>query len=88
MAGELNSVPLPPVQTDNAQLSSAGKFFVKKIRLDGNTVFSEKDFEEILSPYQNRNITSEELQEIRNTITQFYISKGYVNSGCYHTEYH
>jgi len=83
MAGELNSVPLPPVQTDNAQLSSAGKFFVKKIRLDGNTVFSEKDFEEILSPYQNRNITSEELQEIRNTITQFYISKGYVNSGAF-----
>lgn len=72
---------LPPVKTDETQLSSVSKMYVQKFRLEGMTVFSEKEIEPILLPYQNREITAEELQEVRNNLTKFYISNGYVNSG-------
>lgn len=72
---------LPPVNTDDTQLSSVGKVFVKKFNLEGNTVFTEKDFAPILSKYEQREITAEELQEMKNDITRFYIDRGYINSG-------
>jgi len=72
---------LPPVSGDDTQLSSLGKVFVRKFRLEGNTAFSEKDFAPILSPFENREITAEELQEVKNKITRFYIDNGYITSG-------
>jgi hemolysin activation/secretion protein len=72
---------LPPVKSDDTQLSSAAKVFVKKFRTEGNTVFSEKDLAPILSLYENREITAEELQEVKNKTTRFYIDNGYVTSG-------
>jgi len=72
---------LPPIKTDDTQLSSVAKVFVKKFRTEGNTVFSEKDLAPILSLYENREITAEELQEVKNKTTRFYIDNGYVTSG-------
>jgi len=74
---------LPPLEEEKAsQLSEMSEVFIKKIRITGNTVFLRKDLDLILKPYENRNLKSEELHEIKNKLTLFYISKGYVNSGC------
>jgi len=73
---------LPELNEDTEKrLSTAASVYVKKFILDGNHVFSEKDLSFILSPFENRRISSEELHEVKNKISLFYYSKGYVNSG-------
>ncbi len=72
---------LPPLQEDETQLSSVGKVYVNKFRLEGNTVFSNEELGQLLAPYENREITAEEMQEAKNRVTRFYIDNGYVNSG-------
>jgi len=72
---------LPPVETDESQLSSVAKMLVKKFKLEGNTVFTDEQLSPILKNYEEREITAEELQEVKNSLTRFYIANGYVNSG-------
>lgn len=55
--------------------------FVNKFILTGNTVFSEDDISAITSPYENKKITFEELQALRQELTLLYINNGYINSG-------
>lgn len=72
---------ISPMPVEMIQLSSVDKVFVSTFRLDGNTVFSDADFDPLLAPFTNREITPEQLQEVRNIITQHYVKNGYVNSG-------
>jgi len=44
-------------------------------------VFSNTRITQILSPYENRVITAEELQNAASEITMLYIKNGYINSG-------
>ena len=62
-------------------LSALPSVFIKKIQLTGNTVFSNEDLGSITSRYENRTISAEELQELRQQLTKYYIKKGYINSG-------
>ncbi|MCP4688332.1 MAG: ShlB/FhaC/HecB family hemolysin secretion/activation protein [Desulfobacterales bacterium] len=72
---------LPPVGEDGAHLSTRGMVFVSRFQLEGNTVFSDEMLAPILAPYENREITAEELQEVKSDLTRYYIANGYVNSG-------
>jgi hemolysin activation/secretion protein len=73
---------LPKLKEDTEQrLSSAASVYVNKFILEGNSVFSDDELDFIVSPYQEREISSEELHEVKNKISLFYYSKGYVNSG-------
>jgi hemolysin activation/secretion protein len=73
---------LPKLKEDTEQrLSSAASVYVNKFILEGNSVFSDDELGFIVSPYQEREISSEELHEVKNKISLFYYSKGYVNSG-------
>jgi hemolysin activation/secretion protein len=51
------------------QLSTMPKVFVRQIKLEGNTVFLNGELSEILVPFENRFITSEELQDLRRKLT-------------------
>ncbi|QTA83624.1 hemolysin activator HlyB C-terminal domain-containing [Desulfonema limicola] len=66
---------------DNTKLSSMDKIFIQKIRLNGNTVFSNKELSPLIKDYENKEVSAEELQELREALTQYYIVNGYVNSG-------
>ena len=66
---------------ESNRLSSLQKVFVKKITIKGSTVFSAEELAGITSPYENREITFEELETLRQTLTLFYINKGYISSG-------
>jgi len=73
---------LPPVKDDNSSLSSAAQVYVKRFKLVGNTIFTEKHLrKEVLKQYEGKKITSEQLQEAKHKITNYYISQGYINSG-------
>lgn len=72
---------LPQIEADESRLSAVGKIYVRQFKLEGNTVFSDAELSGVLEPYQNRNITAEELQEAKNKLSLYYYNKGYVNSG-------
>ncbi|MCP4692571.1 MAG: ShlB/FhaC/HecB family hemolysin secretion/activation protein [Desulfobacterales bacterium] len=72
---------LPGVQERGTSLSSLGEVFVGGFQLEGNTVFSDEELAPILEPYENRVITAEELQEVKDELSRYYITNGYVNSG-------
>ncbi|GAB1543233.1 ShlB/FhaC/HecB family hemolysin secretion/activation protein [Scytonema sp. NUACC21] len=56
---------------------------VQKFQITGSTVFSEKEFAELLKEYTNRPITLAELFQARAAVTELYVRKGYITSGAY-----
>ena len=54
---------------------------VRKFRISGNTVFPDGELEKIAAPFENREISNTELEELRQRLTAHYVSKGYINSG-------
>ena len=55
--------------------------FVRKILVLGNSVFTSGELSEITAPYENRSLTSEDLESLRRALTLHYINAGYINSG-------
>ena len=68
-------------QTQNIQLSLQEKIKVSKINLQGNVSLSTKELLPLTAPYENKEITIEELEELRQKLTRYYIERGYINSG-------
>ncbi len=66
--------------------TGAGEFplervFVRKVMVTGSTVFSSGELGEVTAPYANRELTAEDLEEVRRALTLQYANRGYVNSG-------
>lgn len=76
----LPPVPAPPEDGAQKQLGRI-HVFVKTIQVTGNTVFSEAEIETITNPYQNRILTTEDLERLRLALTLLYINNGYITSG-------
>jgi hemolysin activation/secretion protein len=73
---------LPAVKPPEAgRLPFAVRVVVKKFRIIGNTAFSDAELAAIAAPYENREITSAELEELRRRLTLQYVERGYINSG-------
>jgi len=73
---------LPPVSPKPSSPSlSSRKFTVKHIEITGNTVFEAEELNTIAHHYEGREATLAELEELRQTLTRYYIDHGYVNSG-------
>ncbi len=60
---------------------SQGTIRVSKFVFVGNTVFKNKQLEAVVDSFTDRSITFTELQQAVNAITNFYVQKGYINSG-------
>jgi hemolysin activation/secretion protein len=73
--------PAPEQAPESERLSGLPRFFVKKFRISGNTAFSDRELAAIVAPYENRQVNSEELQELRHKLTLHYVNNGYINSG-------
>jgi hemolysin activation/secretion protein len=57
------------------------RFFVRELKVTGNTVFSDAILKEVTDPYVNRELTDVDLESLRLALTIFYVNKGYINSG-------
>jgi len=68
-----------PEYSENLSLMS--KVYVKNFRFTGNTVFTSAELRKLAFPYENREITFEELERLRQELSLYYINKGYLNSG-------
>jgi len=68
---------LEPRSPENYQST----IFIKKITFTGNNKFSTEQLNKLTKHYENRPVSSEELETLRQDITKLYINSGYVNSG-------
>jgi len=64
-------------------LESKKKFFIREIKIVGNTKFSTKTIKKSVQEYENKELTLNDLMELSNKITALYASKGYVTSQAY-----
>ncbi len=72
---------LPNSNTTSKALSHARRVFIKRIVLDGNSVFSEQELRLIVSPHEDHNVSIAELENLRQELTHYYIDRGYIDSG-------
>ncbi len=75
---------LPPVESlPELQPKQAPQFgvLINTIHIEGNTVFTSEELSNITASYENRELSTEDLEELRRDLTLLYINKGYVNSG-------
>ena len=74
---------LPPVEPEPSSnnLSSQFKVYIDKFIFNGNKSITDAELAKITAPYEQRTITSVELQQARNNVSLFYLAKGYINSG-------
>ncbi|MDJ0696016.1 MAG: ShlB/FhaC/HecB family hemolysin secretion/activation protein [Mastigocoleus sp. MO_167.B18] len=57
-------------------------FFVKQVEILGSTVLQE-EINELKSKFEKRQVSFEELLQLRSEITKLYIDNGYINSGAF-----
>ena len=71
----------PPPETGREKAGLGVSVYVTKIAVTGSTVFSTEELAQITTPYTNRELTTEDLDSLRQSLTILYINQGYINSG-------
>ena len=56
-------------------------FHPRRIELEGNTVLDSAAVAEIVREYENREIDTDAIEDLRLRLTRLYLARGYVNSG-------
>jgi hemolysin activation/secretion protein len=75
---------LPPVEPEPEELKEQGpvlRVFVKQIQVVGSTALPPEELQQITAAYENREVTTDDLEEMRKAVTMAYVTKGYPNSG-------
>ncbi|OGX16061.1 MAG: hypothetical protein A2166_05480 [Omnitrophica WOR_2 bacterium RBG_13_41_10] len=62
---------------------SEEKALIKKINVTGVTLLKEKEINNIISGYTNKELTLTEMQKVADMITDIYRQKGYITSRAY-----
>ena len=77
------SLQPPPLQLapNSARLAALGRVRVRAFRFEGNTVFTTAELARVTAPFTGREVTTDELEDARRAVTQFYVNHGYLNSG-------
>jgi len=73
--------PVTPPADEKDRIYGGLRIFVKQFELSGHTIFSDAELQAITKPYEGRELTSAEIQEVRRKLTLHYINSGYINSG-------
>ncbi|NDJ21126.1 BamA/TamA family outer membrane protein [Nostoc sp. B(2019)] len=79
-----NSPILSPNPTENPldTIPTGESFFVKEIQIIGNTVLKE-EIAKLKQTLENKDITFEQILDLRSQISQLYIKEGYITSGAF-----
>jgi hemolysin activation/secretion protein len=77
---EPNPVTAPNQPESNPQPETPQRIRVRKIQVVDSTVFNENDFNPVVKPFEERDLTLEEIRQAADAITQLYLNKGYINS--------
>ena len=77
----LDRLDTPPIP--ESVLDIPGTIVVKDYKFAGNTVFSQAELNKAIASFKNRPITFAQLVSVANTITEFYVNRGYITTGAY-----
>ncbi len=77
----LQSPPFAPGTDESNSLAAGLKFFAREYHFSGNTIFSSEELAAVAAPYAKREVTNEDLANLRQALTRFYVERGYLNSG-------
>lgn len=72
---------LPPVPEVTTPQMPSRRVFIKQINVTGNTVIPQQALRALLSPYEQREVTVDDIEQLRQQLTHYYIDRGYINSG-------
>lgn len=73
--------PLPAPPENSRTLPAATRLFVRGFQFEGNRAFTALELTKLTESFINRELTSEELEQVRRTVSLYYINHGYINSG-------
>jgi hemolysin activation/secretion protein len=68
-----------PTKSDS--ISTAPRIFVKQFTFTGNSVVSSEELANLSRSFTGRELTIEQLEELRQVLIARYVLKGYINSG-------
>lgn len=71
--------PVPP--SELKERLPVVRVFVREYRFGGHTVFTTEELQAVASSYVNREVTTEDLESLRNAVSVMYFQRGYVTSG-------
>ena len=74
-------LPTAPTQPATNNIRTIDRVYVERIEILDNTIFSEQELGTLTEPYTLRQLTFEDLEELRTQINLYYLSKGFINSG-------
>lgn len=67
--------------TADPQATSSETIQLNNVTFIGNQMYSQQELTEVVSSYIGKRISIADLESMRVALTQFYISRGYINSG-------
>jgi hemolysin activation/secretion protein len=70
--------PAPQKGSSGALIKSV---FVRKIDVQGSSVFTAEEIAGVTAPFEGRYVTMEDLEALRYNLTLLYVNRGYINSG-------
>ena len=78
--GQFQLPSLEPVDSTNSTLSQQVKVFIRSIRFTGASLLSRQQLQKLSAPYIGRLVSMDELQKLRQQISQAYVELGYITS--------
>ncbi|WP_199296093.1 ShlB/FhaC/HecB family hemolysin secretion/activation protein [Trichocoleus sp. FACHB-591] len=84
-----NLTPSPNLETSptpapsELPVTSGESFLIKKIEIVGNPTVLQHEIAALVKHYEGKEVTFEDLLNLRACITQLYISRGYITSGAF-----
>ena len=79
----LKPIEIDPFKDKHLAPNDKLKLFIKHIRLFDNTLLKRDDVEEIVAPYEDRELNFTDMQSIADKLTELYQQEGYINSEVY-----
>jgi hemolysin activation/secretion protein len=73
-------VPVPRREVERSPRQQPGTF-IRHIRVEGSTVFSQETLHGIVAPFEGQELSSEDMDEVRHRVSLAYANAGYINSG-------
>ncbi len=78
---EKQGFTLPKIPDTSTVAPQRENIYIAQYQFQGNMVFDESQLQTLTTPYRDRTVRIDELEDLRQQITHFYIDHGYINSG-------
>jgi hemolysin activation/secretion protein len=75
--------PAPPAPPQRPPVRTGLQVFVREVRVEGSTVYSAEELDELTRPWTNRELDASEIRDLVDAVTQKYVEDGYVSSGAF-----